>query len=206
MCLSIFFAYYTNLLISGYHLVDDHEIIRIHSHIQSNGFFNTLILWLKSDLAIRFRPTYWLLRVSETALLGDNMFLWHIVQAVVTGVGTFSVYVLSRKMNCHYALSVVFSFIILCGEQCAIIWRLGPQEGWGLMFVAVSYICVINYHNNASTKNLILLSICSILLAGIKESFLVIVPTEILFLAYLQICSEQNSSSKHSIFYFLKKS
>lgn len=201
---SLLFAYSTNILSCGYHLVDDHEIFRIYSDIQEKGFFNTMYLWLRDDLTIRFRPTYWIVRVSEAALLGNNMFLWHLVQTIEIGVCTFSLYVLSRKMKCSYVLSVIFAFIVLCGEQCAIIWRLGPQEGWGLLLLAVSYICVINYHDNTNKNNFLILIVCSILLAGIKESFLVLIPSEIILLVYLE-WSKDNVFSKRSLYFFGKK-
>lgn len=203
--MSLWFAYRINILKSGYHLEDDHEIYRIQSDIQKDGFLGTLFSWIHKDFRIRFRPVYYAFRVCETALVGSNMFLWHIVQAIEIGICNFFLYVLARKLGCNSLLSAVFSFIIFCGQQSEIIWRLGPQETLGLSLLALSYICVINYHKKTNKRNLIVLMAVTLLLAGIKESFLLIVPSEILLLIYLEWVMSDADFTKQAVINFIKK-
>lgn len=89
----------TGILDSGYHLIDDHEIYEIKADFLQIGFWGTMIKWLKADLNIRFRFTYFLFRIAECYFLGDCFKLWHIVQGAISVLSLFTAYFFARRMQ-----------------------------------------------------------------------------------------------------------
>lgn len=181
-----FFLFYSTLLFlsmklmgildSGYHLIDDHEVYSIRNDFTAMGFWNTLLKWLKNDLHIRFRCTYIIIRVIECYFLGAHFFLWHILYTFLSALSLFFSYVYARKMGCRMWLSYLFSLLIFWGSQMAVFWRLGPQENWGVMLFMLTFILLLNYIQRKSPGRLCLLVVSTLLLSGIKESFLLLLP------------------------------
>lgn len=59
---------------SGYHFLDDHELIRIEqSASQGQPLIMTMNRWICNDLWWRFRPFYWVERVTAGYLFGSNL-------------------------------------------------------------------------------------------------------------------------------------
>lgn len=192
----VFYSYRTGLLGSGYHLVDDHDILRISQDIKKTGFINTLYTWFLSDLHIRFRPVYWIARVTETYFLGTDWFFWHLFKAFGIGVCTYLLYFFARKMQLNVYCSLLFSGIYLFGPQCEMAWRLGPQEGLGMFFMVFSLIAAVYYHEKHSMPRLVFLMGSTAVMMGTKESFLILGPAIVLFLLYLEWGSLQEFSLK----------
>lgn len=185
----------TGVLNSGYHFIDDHEIYEIRKDFPQFGFWGTMIKWLKGDLNQRFRFTYFLIRVSQCYLLGDNFKLWHIVQSMVSVLSIFSSYFVARKMQTPPWLSYIFSMLVfLGGGQGAVLWRLGPQENFGVLLLMLTLISLIYYSENE--KMLIPSIVLTILLGGIKEAFLLLLPLLPFWLLTIKLKKEKVKSLK----------
>ena len=66
----IFLIFYImGILDSGYHLVDDHEVYTIGKDLTQYGIGRTLLEWLQRDLNIRFRFTYYIIRILQCVIL-----------------------------------------------------------------------------------------------------------------------------------------
>jgi len=77
--ISVFlFLLLTKTVVSGFHFVDDHEIIKIKNELQSSGLVDVAAKWVKEDMFsnTRFRPVYYIIRVFETKLFGSDFQLW----------------------------------------------------------------------------------------------------------------------------------
>ena len=182
-------AIYSGILQSGYHYIDDHEIVTISQDIQQNGFVSAMVTRMIDDLRDRYRSSYWLFRIIKIALFGDNFMLWHIEKTVEAVVAIFMFYCLARKLGCNAVISSLLAGTLLIGPHDAIIWRLGPQELQGIILFMGTLFAVWYYQENKTKKSLCILIIMTLLTSTMKESFLLITPIFILFLVYLELCS-----------------
>ena len=189
--LFVFLLFYMlGILDSGYHLVDDHEVYTIGKDLAQYGTGATLIKWLRKDLNIRFRFTYFIIRVLEVVAFGSNFKLWHIFYTFLAAVSLYLSYVFARKMKCPMWLSYIFSVLIFAGSQVAVLWRLGPQESLGTILLMAVFLCLLDYAKKKTTLRLIGLIILTILLGGIKEAFLVLLPLLPILLVFWEIREE----------------
>lgn len=203
---SILFASFTDILYSGYRLVDDHEIIEISNYIKINGFFSALSHFVIDDLTWRYRPLFFIVRVIRAGIFGTNFFYWHLSVAIECGLYMALSYILARKLKASILPSIVFSFVWLIGSQDEIIWRMGTQENMGMVFLGLSFVLAHSYFENRTRKLGMALTVSTILMMMCKESFLVLGPSVILFIFYLYV---SNSKEDRNIFVklwnFIKK-
>lgn len=208
VCLLLLFWFmgYTDVLGSGYHFVDDHEIYTIGKDFLEYGFWGTMYKWLSSDLHIRFRFTYFLIRVTECYFFGDKFVLWHVFQTVAAATSLFLSYVFARRMKCEVWVSYIFAIIIFIGGgQSAVWWRLGPQENLGIILLMLTLLSLRSYVEKNKTSNLILSIILTVLLGGIKEAFLLLLPLLPVLISYWTINQVGRNVSVRNICVELKK-
>lgn len=166
----------TGILDSAYHFIDDHEIFRMNAAIEQKGILQAAIDWMKNDMKIRFRPTYWIVRFFECFVCGTSMYRWHLFQLCIATLSFYTAYLFIRMKKCLPGLAAAFIIIVFWGEQSAVIWRLGPQENMGILFVILTLICLHNYSVKRTVLNFALLFLMTALVGGIKESFLILIP------------------------------
>lgn len=162
---------------SGYHLADDHAIIRrlyMYEHNEMS-FYQKCISgfpWL----GIRFRPLYIFLYRVRIVLFGDNWKLWYLIVAAEIIAILFLSYCIARMLRCCSVLSFLFSVLIVTGQQSAIWWRLGPQEPMGLLFLMLCIFSLIRFSVCRKKSFLYLAFIFSLLSSACKESFVLVLP------------------------------
>lgn len=181
-CSVLIFLGLNGTLNSGYHFVDDHEIIRINNDLQNESLVSVVKKWVGDDLNIRFRPLYFVHRVLTTRLFGTNFLYLALYTGILSVITFLSLIVSLRKLNFSSIESLIFLIITFIGPQFSIWWRLGPNETLGITMISISFLFMSKclnkrryFINNALFfLFLILSSLC-------KESFLLIVPGIILF-------------------------
>ena len=135
----------TGTLFSGYHLIDDHEIIKYNfwNESEKHSLFELLsggFAWKKE----RFRPLYEIVRRIRCVVFGDNMTIWSIIVALeIVLIIVFS-YFFARLWRTNGVISALFSLLVVTGEQSAVWWRLGPQEATGSLLLIVALLCLQN--------------------------------------------------------------
>ncbi len=175
--LSISFAYFTGILSSGFHLVDDYEALAIEDNIDAFGLWGALKMRLSADLYGRFRPTYCIIRVFQTYIFRSDYQAWHMMYAIITALILYMAYIYARTRGAHMWMAYVAAVaVFIGGGQSSVMWRLGPQEGLGLLLFMTALMCLMWYRRNRSVVSLIILTILTILLSGSKEAFLVLLP------------------------------
>lgn len=193
------FLYFQGTLQSGYHLQDDHEFYTTSKRISEIGVGTNIILDIRSDSTIRFRPLYIFTRVLGISVLGTNFKLWSIFKAIEISLAMTGFYIFARqrKMNCFY--SVIFSLFILVGEQSEIWWRLGPQESGGVLLCAVALLATnwLSKENSKIRKVVFILSLS--LLSLQKESFLIMLPGFFLLLWAFEVEESENQCKKWNV-------
>jgi len=187
----IAFEYRTGILGCGYHFVDDHEIFSVNAKFANDGIIQTFIDTIIGDFSIRFRPTYRLFRTFEAVICGTNLFAWHLFHMLLMIFTFLSCYILARRMGCSIWSSMLFMLVCLIGQQSPVIWRLGPQEGIGVLLLMLALLSLVRYSKKGTTGNLILSIVLTALLGGIKESFLLLLPILPIFLIYMDLKEEK---------------
>ena len=206
MALLFWFMGITGVLQSGYHFVDDHEVYTIGRDLSEYGFWTTMYKWISGDLHQRFRFTYFLIRVTECYFFGDNFMLWHVFQTFTAAAGLFLSYVFARKMKCTVLEAYIFAVMIYVGAgQSAVWWRLGPQENLGTILFMLTLLSLRSYLNKNKVVNLILSIVLTILLGGIKESFLLLLPLLPIWITYWDIRQSGQAVNWHNLWSAVKK-
>jgi hypothetical protein len=180
----LLFLLITGTLTSGYHFVDDHEIIRMKNDLKSASLNNVTKAWVKEDLFVntRFRPLYYIHRVIEARVMGSDFTLWSVYNGFLYCLALVFLYLGTRRLKFTVGESVVILIITFIGPQCSILWRLGPGESLGMVFLGLAF-----YFMTASLtgKNFLvknLLFILFLILSSLtKESLLIIVPSMVIF-------------------------
>ena len=190
ICLSMALIYVfgilflTGTIFSGYHLADDHEIIRrVYLYQNSELSLFDKILAGFPWVGIRFRPLYSFLRQVRCVLFGDNFVLWSICVGTEIAFAIFFSYLVARLFKCNKYMSFLFGLIIVTGEQSAIWWRLGPQEPTGIVLLMLSLFLLQKYELSQQKEWLISGSISSVITSFAKESFTFVLP----FIPFLMI-------------------
>lgn len=172
--------YRAGTLHSGYHFMDDHELIRMEL-----SFENGASLWSQikgnvlNDLSWRFRPFYWVERVTGAYFMGSDLYYWNIYTAV-KGILTFwLLYCTARFLRYGRTVSVIFPMVIMLGEQFTPWYRSANQESTGLLLCAFT-LCMIAAQYDSGKFRSIAYNVCIVLgavLCGlVKESFTLFMP------------------------------
>ena len=176
-------------LTSGFHFVDDHEIIQINTDfLNSNGnVLHVITNWVKNDLIGRFRPMYMVSNVITYTLFRGDFFLISLFHAIIVALIGFLLFLSLRKIGFSLLESLLFPAITLIGDQSAIWWRLGPNEFIGMWCLSLTIITMI--YAIKSNRNKILFRVLFTLFATLtllcKESFLILTPA--ILLTYISL-------------------
>ena len=177
---------------SGFHFVDDHEIITLGKELQLKPLSGVISSWVENDIKAngRFRPLYIVIRVVETKILGADFYKWSLFNALIFSVALVFYYLASRRMGFNPVLSVLFILIIFAGSQTAILWRLGPGEGIAMAFTGLSMFFMLQ--GSSAGKNIMgdTLFVAGLFIASlVKESFIFAIPA----LIFLNISLEMQN-------------
>ncbi len=171
--LSIVFFIKTGTITSGFHFRDDQLYISTYNELHSKGFFLTVNDYIKSDLAQRFRPLFWVHRVIEAKIFGIN-FLSMSVYTFLLFISTQLMFFIGfKRKGFSFFQILLFLGISFLGEPSVIWWELGPNETLSTFLLALSF-----YFMTTENKliNHLLFSFFLILSALSKESFAIIIP------------------------------
>ena len=180
---------------SGYHFLDDHELIRIEQGAaQKIPLLDQMSGCIKNDLNQRYRPIYWVERVAGGYLMGSNLTAWNIWTAI-KGVLAFALlYLGARYVKADRLISLVFPMVVMLGTQFTPWYRSANQESTGLLLCA-AVLCLLaaqyahkKYTSVAYNIPIVIL----VILSGLeKESFtlfMLVFPMLKLWLEYWDGC------------------
>ncbi len=173
------FLAYSHTLTSGYHLVDDHEMLSISQDLVGSNPISVSIKWITSDLNARFRPVYYIHRVFSIWLLGTNFQSLSILLLLMATVTSWLLYLFARKIKFGKITSFLFVFITLLGTQAAIWWRLGPSESIAIMWLALGLLFMAKSVFDAPKFKLrnTIIAIAAFIIASLsKEAFVILLP------------------------------
>ena len=167
----------TGTILSGYHLIDDHEIIRrVWNYDNINSTFYEKFFAGFPWAGNRFRPLYTMVRRIRCFFLRDNFVLWSVIVGLEISFSIFFSYLVARLFKCHSLMSILFGLLIVVGEQSAVWWRLGPQEPTGLLLLMITIWMIQKYELSGKKVWVIGASCFSVLCSWSKESFTLFLP------------------------------
>ena len=191
------FLGFSGTLTSGFHLTDDHEIVRINNDLKTQNTLFVAKKWMKNDQVSthRFRPLYFFHRVMETKVFGTNFTAWSVYTAILAIATSFFLFCFLYLLAFSFWESILFSLASLIGVQATIWWRLGPNETIGMAMLSLALFFLAKYFVSQKNQKIfkILFVIFAILSTLSKESFLLLLPALILLLIYLSMLKNKLS-------------
>lgn len=171
----------TGTITSGFHFLDDHEVVRFSYRISVKGksIWEILSKQIQTDFKWRYRPVYWIERIGLSAVFGSNMLYWN-VYTCVKGIFTFVLLCFfAYYLRCDKVLCLLFPCVVMLGAQFTPWYRSANQENSGLLLCAVALFLIAwqNYHGKYKSKCLDLCICITVILCGmVKESFTLFCP------------------------------
>lgn len=177
-------------LISGWHLVDDHEYLEYlydfqYLHRSLADVISSTFLW---DIHRRLRPLYYPLRILMVYLFGANLELFSVIKGVEITASITLLCNAARRMGLNIGAAFLFGVSCLVGYQSAVWWKLGPQEAFGTLLFAIGFNLLISWMNcdrltagavkqkGRGTAYAVLSFLVFMLMAAYKESFMALLP------------------------------
>lgn len=185
---------FTGALTSGYHFVDDHEVVLMEYNMRSAGqsLWQVLGSFAVRDLWWRFRPFYWVERCICAFIFGSNMLSWNIYTAIKGVLAFCFLHFTARNLKCGTICSFFFATIIMFGQQFTPFFRSANQENTGLLLCGlILWLISRQYklHKFEDRSSNVLLCI-SIMICGLtKESFTLCMPAFIALKYWMEYCS-----------------
>jgi len=160
-------------------LIDDHEVFTYLGsdlRLPFGEIWETLITKTEvGQLQGRFRPTFYILKLTETSLLGADVHLWYLVNSACFAIFLASIWWgLVRFIGVWLSGALTAAIAVL--PMWADIWsRLGPSEIFGtaclgLMLFAADAILFAE-GRRLRLCAAVALTLFAIVLAGLKETF-----------------------------------
>lgn len=179
---------------SGYHFMDDHELVRMDYAFRVGGLslWDAVWAWLKNDLWWRFRPMYWVERVSLAYLFGSNMLYWNIYTAIQGILTCYLLYFSARYTGNGKIASVLFPTVIILGPQFTPWYRSANQENTGLLLCALTLWLIALQHYTGKERKIRLnvLIVAAAAACGLnKESFTLFMPAFVMLKILLEYCN-----------------
>lgn len=173
----LFFLFFIGTINSGFHFIDDHQMLGIHSDLGKASIIKTMSTWISSDLLARFRPMYVVHRVLEMKIFGADFFALSLYSGILAAF-TFSFFYLgARQLKYSVFESLIFVLLAFVGPQMTIWWRLGPSETIAMFFLGLSFFFMGKSADGENyLRNNILFVLFLIAASLSKESCVIIVP------------------------------
>ncbi|MCH4034510.1 MAG: hypothetical protein LKH04_08240 [Lachnospiraceae bacterium] len=165
-------------LFSGFHYVDDHEFAEMEFLLKDQHWSipKTIGSWLAYDFTRRFRPLYYILRVLTVAVFGIDTIAISVCRGFIAASTMTVLYHLGRRTGNGRFLSFLFSFISIIGYQMAAVWKMGPQENFGTLLLALTLLFLLRYLDWYRISDLILTLVLATCMSLYKESYIMTVP------------------------------
>ena len=160
-------------------LIDDHEVFSFLGpglHLSLNDVWSKLLAKTEAEfLQGRFRPSYYAAKLLETSLWGANVHLWYLANTIAFAVFLGSIWWILRRFVGDWLGGVLTANIALLRLWTDVWSRLGPQEIYGAACIGVMVFLAdfVLFSESPRARQLlaIVLTLATILLMGMKETF-----------------------------------
>lgn len=195
---------------SGYHLVDDHEMLRWSYWFKECGddLFHRISEQLKIEFSYRYRPIYIIMRILGAKYIGTNL-TWHaLIKALESALAMFLLYFCGKRMGAGKIASMAFALCSLVGYQACTWWKLGTHEIQGVIYWALGMFFMLGYLKNKGRWNAVGSVLAFAIMANYKESFIILAPFVMLYVVYYELTEKEkmkkDSSMINEVFFSIK--
>ncbi len=169
-------------LTTGPRTVDDNQIYKLQIEFEESGFVDTLQNDVVSRIGMgRLVPVHCLHKVLQARLFGGNLLLWSVWVGLVGSAGGCLLYLALRLLGFAPGEGLIFSLIVMIGDQSILWWRLLHGEGIGMVLFASGLVCMAQRIRTDKRIFEFGFILCIVLAMLAKESFILTVPA-LLFL------------------------
>lgn len=189
-------------MMSGYHLIDDHEVLYWGDQIVADGWWSVLDRYFKSDLARgRFRPLYIFLVMVKIQMLGSNMNVWMFIAYMECLMTFFFLYAFCRLTGGSTLEGALFSGLSLFGTQITPWYRALNQENEGTLFLSLAlFLTAWGYSGDSKlykkkwyiAQLVFIVLLCSLM----KEAYILIIPCLGFLALYMSSQREMGNQEK----------
>ena len=129
---------------AGFVLVDDHEILAFSEAATNDpqlGKPESLFeeVFIQDPALGRVRPTYWLIRFAQIAVLGNHAVAWHAFYVLIGIVSGWLMFATLRLAGSGSLPALIAALWLLVAPGVSSVWfRLGPVEGLGTTLVLLA--------------------------------------------------------------------
>ena len=168
----------TGTLFSGFHYVDDHEFAETEFLLKNEhwGIVRTIRSWLVFDSGMRFRPLYYPLRVLTVAVFGINTVAISVLRGFIASLSMTVLYSIGRMTGSNRFFSFLFSLVSIIGYQMAAVWKMGPQENFGTLLMACTFVFLLQFLDNSRPSCAFLTILSAVCMSLYKESYVLVLP------------------------------
>jgi hypothetical protein len=171
-------------------LVDDHEMLSFMGTDFHLGFSEIPEMFMKTEagspgLSVRYRLTFYLIRLLETAAWGNNPFIWYAFRIFLFGI---SIFIGWRLLNRLFGpIGGLCSMILISHSFWGDVFgRLGSAEAYaviGLVFYCLAFSNLWSQEDRQRESLWwVILSLSAALAMGSKENFLFLLPASAVLL------------------------
>jgi hypothetical protein len=176
--------------------IDDHEIMYYLGTDQKTNLAEIPKFLKQSEAgrpgqALRYRPVYQLIRITETALWGNNAHLWYGFRLVMM-IAALSIFWKLLKPFLGFIPSGIFiAYILTFSFWGDMFTRLGPSETYTVLGLAVyvwSLVSILRAAKNKevpTNKALLAWVVSSLVCVGSKENYVLMILPNTLVSSYL---------------------
>jgi hypothetical protein len=180
---SIFFSFLLvrNNFDAKWGIIDDHEITSFLGSDKKILLSEFSGIILKTEVGsfgtyLRYRPSYYVLKVAEAFLWKDNTQLWYFARYSILVLFLFTVPFLVTK---YFGIipSIVFGLYIMTGEYWTDIWtRLGPAEIYMVLGLSLYFLGLLKIFEEKVKPGLplVLFLLGSLIAIGSKENMVIL--------------------------------
>jgi hypothetical protein len=194
----------SDLLFSGFHFVDDHDIVMIHYDLKNLSNIEVITKFIAANQG-RFRPMYYVHRVLQTQIFGVNWAAWFSFNAILASITTFFLFLFGGVIQLSIRNAVLLTALTVLGNQASAWWRLGTAETYGMLYLSAALFFAAFASKATRFRSLWnCIFIVLIVLASLsKESFILFIPAACLIKIWayskLNRVSLQISLSKNAV-------
>jgi hypothetical protein len=187
----------SGLLFSGWHMMEDHEILELYT--QNHGYsFSQNWGEVKTIAKNRLSPLLDISLYIGAVILGGKFWMWHLVKLTLVILGSFLIFNLLHSLSQKKCFSFFAPFFLFLGTASEIITRIATIEVFSLFIITVCFYLV-----SARRFNFILFC-CIIIGCFTKENLILTIPS--LFIFHYYISQKQNENKDITRSNFLKLS
>lgn len=176
--------------------IDDHEIMYYLGTDQKTNFGEIPKFLIQSEAgrpgqALRYRPVYQLIRITEAALWGNNAHLWYGFRLIMLVTALTIFWKLLRPLLGFVPSGIFIAYILTFSFWGDMFTRLGPSETYTVLGLSVYVWSLVSILRSAGSKELatnkalILWVISTLVCVGSKENYVLMILPNALISVYL---------------------